>query len=121
MCMEDIRLGRHAGAAPRSVQLPAGGAPTQIVPADPTRTHLAIYSSDGVFCNIAPTGLTPSATVGARLGYIGTPVTDPTNIPTAPLEFDIQKHGLLVTFGFSGSAPGAAANLMVIETFIHKD
>ena len=121
MCIEDVRLGRRSGTRVSTVTLPAAGTVTNIVPAQPYRTHLYIAQANRERCNVAPEGITPSATIGIALGSTSTVGVDVSDILSQPIEFDIKDHGLVVTHPWSGAATGGVdCTLTIIETFLEE-
>ena len=121
MCMEDVKLGREKGVAVTTVTLTNGGGSLPIVGPSESRTHLSIYSTNARMCNLAPSVLTPSATVGIAFNTnTGAGATLQHN-QSAPLEIDVETHGRLVNMAWNGIATdGADAILMVVESFLEK-
>jgi len=122
VCMEDVRLGRSTGFAPTQVTLPLAGTVTPLVQPNPKRIGLLIASSNGAPFNVAPTGITVSATAGIRIGARYTIGADVNTDQPQPLYFDIQTHGRLVCAGWNGASIGVAdAIVSVTEIFLEKE
>lgn len=107
MCMEDIRLGREKRTA-IFVRNPSAGAAVPLVGSNSRRTHLTIMWSFGT-------------------GSFGTSDMDVAGGNSIALtsaafrhDFDIERHGDIVTKGWTIVGPGAGVVAIVIETFLDK-
>lgn len=104
MCREDLRLGRRKYTTVTRTLCPIG-TETRLVDASKKRTHLSF----GAFENGA--AVTPLSQDGfGNTGFI-------VNSTNGKLDFDVEKHGDVVTFAWTGFAPLIDTIVTVIETF----
>lgn len=85
MCLEDVRLGRKTASHSKAVVIPAATVTTLTGP-DPKRLSLIVGMPGTTSANVAPEGVTPSATVGIGV-----------NANIGPLVATLDTFGLEVT------------------------
>jgi hypothetical protein len=104
MCREDIRIARQKYSAVTIVAIP-NGSNVKLVGASRNRTHITISGNNGAFV-VGPKGQFSGAGSFIFLPTVG-----------IPLEFDIEKEGMVVTNDWEATGNGVAATAIVIETF----